>query len=65
MPTPTYNTVTLRRRPIIMRDGAMALRTAARCVDSMLVVMGEVGEFLVVTYGDASRLARAGYQLLR
>ena len=59
-----YNNVTLKRQPAIFRNGALAASYAARSVKPHRVVLGNAGEYLVVTNGDAMRLVRAGYELL-
>lgn len=57
----TYNGTTLRNRPHVFRSGSLAVSSA---VKGQRVVMGEAGEYLVVTNADAMRLHRAGYEVV-
>ena len=59
-----YNNVTLKRHPAIFRNGALAQSYAQRNIKPRRVVLGNAGEYLVVTNGDAMRLVRAGYELI-
>lgn len=56
-----YHAVRLANRPAIFRDGDLAMRVARRTRER--VVLGECGEYLLVTNADAQRLVRAGYEL--
>lgn len=63
----TYNGITLRQRPSIYRDEAVARDALAHggWVKPMRLVMGEVGEWMIVCPADAARLERGGYEIAR
>jgi len=61
--TNDYNGTTLRHRPDIFSNRERAHSWALRSIKPMWVIMGNVGEYLIVCPSDASRLMRAGYEL--
>ena len=66
MTSPAYRNTPLRNRPAIFRTLAGAERWAAGGNKPLCVVMGDAdaGEFLAVCPADASRLVRAGYEMV-
>jgi len=60
----SYEGVSLKYRPALFTQERFALSSAARCVKPHRVVMGLVGEFLLVCNADAMRLARAGFEVI-
>lgn len=55
----------LRHEPAAFRSGVLAESYANRCVKPHYVVQGDFPIYLVVCPADATKLARAGYELLR
>ena len=62
--TRNYHGVALKHSPDIFVSGALAMTCAARCEKPHRVVMGAAGQFLVVCPADATRLARAGFEVI-
>lgn len=58
-----YHGIVLRHRPDIFRCPVNAKRSAARRTKPHRVILGEVGDHLIVCNADAQRLVRAGYCL--
>ena len=57
----TYAGITLRHRPLIFRSLDLAGNCAARDPKAV-VMMGVVGEYVVVCMADAARMERAGFE---
>jgi hypothetical protein len=58
-----YNAVALKYAAVRYSTRNAASRGAAHYTTPHRVIMGEVGDWLVVCNSDAMRLVRAGYQL--
>jgi len=58
----SYNGISLRAAPIIFRSLA-AVESAATRYQKHWIVLGEVGEYLLVLPVDANRLSAAGYEI--
>ena len=56
-----YNGIPLRNRPSIFRSLAAAERWAAGSAKAAWIVLGAVGEYVVVCPADFSRLTKAGF----
>lgn len=59
-----YEGVAIKYRPMVYTVAEYAMASAARCIKPHRVVMGIVGQYLVVCPADASRLCRAGFEMI-
>jgi hypothetical protein len=59
-----YNGVPLRHNPFFFRCPLAAQAWSDRTVKPSHVVLGEVGDVLVVCPADAARLERRGYEVV-
>lgn len=57
----SYAGVPLRNRPMVYTSLALAEQCAASCIKAAWIVLGNVGEYVVVCPADYSRLTRAGF----
>jgi len=62
--TRNYHGVALKHSPLFFTVESLALMCADRCIKPHRVVMGVVGQFLVVCPADATRLACAGFEVI-
>ena len=63
MTQPSYNGLTLRHTPYVFVSAEAAERYADACVKPMRVVLGLVGDYVIVCPADAERMIRAGYEM--